>query len=107
MPPDPASSPDPDGRFRIEFHRCLDGLVYAYEPAGERQGRPCWRRIDLPLDLLWHDRWGWIGADPQGRITARPWEVAKEDQGALPPAGIWVSRKGVKSYVYLLKHIRD
>ena len=33
-------------------------------------------------------------------ILGRPWDVLPSEQGDAPPEGIWVSRKGPKSYVY-------
>ena len=86
--------------FSIEIHRCIEDLVYRYEPAGLRNGRPYWRRVDLALHLHWSERNGWIISDVDGNILGRPWEIEKDEQGTLPPLGIWVSRKGPKSYVY-------
>jgi hypothetical protein len=95
-----------DTTFRIEFHRCLDGIVYTYEPAGLRNHRPCWRRVDLALHLHWTDRSGWIISDEAGVVLSRPWDFERDEQGPLPPEGIWVSRKNAKSYVYEHRHVR-
>ena len=92
-----------NGNFSIELHRCIDDLIYKYEPAGFRNGRPCWRRIDL--DLHWLERSGWVITDGEGVVPGLPWDVSRDQQEALPPDGIWVSRKGAKSYVYEHKHI--
>ena len=50
---------------------------------------------------------GWVALDestedPSRRIVGRSWDVPAEKQGDAPPAGIWVSRKRDKSYVYSL-----
>jgi len=97
--------PDEDPEFAIELHRCIDDLVYRYEPSGRRDGKPCWQRIDLNLTLHWSDRSGWIVSDAEGAILGRPWDVERHEQGPLPPDGIWVSRKGAKSYVYDHRHV--
>jgi hypothetical protein len=76
----------------FEFHRCIDGLVYKFEPDGHHSGKRSWRRVDLDLYLRWTGRAGWIVTDDSGNLLSRPWEVEKEAQGALPPDGFWVSR---------------
>lgn len=105
MPPDAGAVPA-ETPLSLAFHRCIDGLVYGYALAGIRQGRPCWRRTDRPLILSWTEQAGWVVSDEAGTILSRPWDVEKAAQGALPPEGIWVSRKGDKSYVYVLHHGR-
>lgn len=50
---------------------------------------------------------GWIAWDfPSQLVMGRPWDVLPEQQGKdAPPEGIWVSRKGPKSYVYKLVYV--
>ena len=93
------------GDLIIELHRCIDNLIYKYEPSGLRNDRPCWRRIDIELHLHWSERRGWVITDAEGTVLGLPWDVGKDEQGAIPPDGVWVSRKGPKSYVYEHKHI--
>lgn len=93
------------GNFSIDLHRCVDNLIYKYEPSGFRNGRPCWRRIDLELHLHWSEQRGWVISNEEGLVLGLPWDVGKDEQGTLPPDGTWVSRKGRKSYVYEHKHI--
>lgn len=89
----------------IECQRCGDGLVYRFAPAGTRNDRPCWRRVDLELYLEWTARRGWSINDAAGTVLGRPWDVERDEQEALPPDGIWVSRKGAKSYVYEHRYV--
>lgn len=84
------------------FRREEDGLIYRFAPAGVSEDRPIWRRTDRDLRLQWTRPTGWHVADEAGAVLSRPWEVEKERQDGLPPEGIWVSRKGAKSYVYSL-----
>ncbi len=94
-----------NGNFSIELHRCIDDLFYKYESSGFRNRRPCWRRTDLELYLHCSARSGWVISDEEGLVLGLSWDLGKDEQGLLPPEGIWVSRKGQKSYVYELKHI--
>ena len=50
---------------------------------------------------------GWVVIDPETHeVTGRPWEVAPQDQSERrPPDCDWVSKKGVKSYVYRLRYV--
>ncbi|MFT3965320.1 MAG: hypothetical protein QM690_05510 [Sphingobium sp.] len=94
-----------DDGFAIEFHRHAGDLTYRFERTGERNGRTSWRRTDLDLDLYWSDGSGWTVRDAAGTLLSRPWDIEKEAQGPLPPTGVWVSRKGPKSYVYDLLQV--
>jgi len=94
----------PDVECSIVFRRGLDGLVYLFAPTEPSNGRPRWRRTDLELYLQWTDPRGWVVADPTGTVLSRPWDIEPDDQGPLPPQGVWVSRKGDKAYVYDLAY---
>ncbi|WBQ19071.1 hypothetical protein [Sphingobium yanoikuyae] len=89
----------------IEFQRDIDGLIYSFNRDGERNGKPKWRRVDLNLELHWSDNWGWILTDEDGNLLSVSWERGKDQQGNTPPDGVWVSRKGSKSYVYGLRYV--
>ncbi len=95
------------GAFFIELRRCLDDTTYRYEPACLRNGRPAWRRADSEIYLQWSPRSGWVICDPGGTVLGRPWDVEKDEQDMLPPAGPWVSRKGDKSFVYEYRAVAD
>lgn len=88
----------------IEFQRDIDGLTYSFKPDGERNGKPKWRRIDLDLELHWSDDWGWIVTDEAENLLSLSWDKGRDQQGNTPPDGVWVSRKGSKSYVYSLRY---
>ena len=38
-------------------------------------------------------------------LVKRVWDVAVTHQDDYPTEGVWVSRKGEKSYVYVLEYI--
>jgi len=49
---------------------------------------------------------GWIVWDGEANgLMGRPWEIAVKNQGAAPPEGVWVSRKGANSFVYQLAYV--
>ncbi|MFC5327128.1 hypothetical protein [Bradyrhizobium oligotrophicum] len=50
--------------------------------------------------------WDELSQSCMGRPWSVPWNVLPGDQGAAPPQGEWVSRKGMKSYGYSLVHLR-
>ncbi len=90
----------------FELRRRIDGLVYRFHRQIGPDGTRAYKREDRDLWIVRSARWGWISVLPDdGSISGRPWEVASEDQGDAPPEGIWVSRKGEKSYVYDLVHV--
>lgn len=86
----------------LEFHRRLDGLVYRFRPDAPRAGVPTWKREDLDLWVVKVERLGWVCVDNQQTVLSIPWALAVNEQGGMPPAGEWVSKKGDKSYVYNL-----
>lgn len=89
----------------IEFRRQHDDLVYLFQPAAPVNGKPAWRRVDDAVQLIFVDNHGWVTADAEQKINGIPWGIPVHEQGALPPAGEWVSKKGHKSYVYELAFV--
>ena len=90
----------------FELRRRLDGLVYRFHRDTGPDGQPAYRREDADLWIVRSDAWGWIAVLPEdGAIAGRPWETLPHEQGDAPPEGVWVSRKGDKSYVYDLVHL--
>lgn len=92
----PSNSP----ALLLEFHRRLDGLIYRFRPDAPRNGVPAWKREDLDLWITKTEKLGWVCVDQQRTVLSLPWSIAVSDQGDMPPAGEWVSKKGDKSYVY-------
>lgn len=89
----------------FELRRHIDGLVYSFDRATDASGQSGFQRRDRPdLWITFQPDLGWIAIQPEdGGIAGRPWSVQPADQPATcPPEGIWVSRKGDKSYVYSL-----
>lgn len=84
----------------FELRRQIDGLVYRFDRVGD-----AYRRADRDLWITKHPDHGWVAWDDDHGLTGRPWAAAGHGEG--PPEGIWVSRKGPKSYVYDLVYLRD
>ena len=88
-------------RQSFELRRQSDHLVYVFERRLDSEGRVGFKRNDGDYWIIQHPRFGWIAGDyGSDAILGRPWNVLPSDQGNTPPEGIWVSRKGSKSYVY-------
>lgn len=95
----------------FELRRQSDGLVYSFTRATRPDGSIGFKRADGDYWIVWKPDWGWVAWDEpsqscMGRPWNVPWNVLPGDQGAAPPQGEWVSRKGAKSYVYSLVHLR-
>lgn len=85
----------------FELRRKSDDLVYQFQRKLSAEGRVGYRRADRDLWIVQSSEWGWISTDPEtGAITGRSWETHPSQQSDHPPAGVWVSRKDDKSYVY-------
>lgn len=88
-----------------EFHliRRMDGLIYRF--AADPNAARVYRRADRPdLAITWEDVLGWVMRDPlTGALTGRVWDIDAADQPAEPPATVWVTAKGDKSYIYDLR----
>ena len=91
----------------FELRRQIDGLVYRFHRDTIPDGELGYRREDRELWILWTEDRGWISVLPEtGALSGRPWEITPGAQSAeSPPEGIWVSRKGEKSYVYDLVYV--
>jgi hypothetical protein len=91
---------------RFELRRQSDGLVYRFARAIDGRGETAWRRQGMDLWIRRDPSLGWIAWDEDTQTcTGRPWDVMPEAQGDHPPEGVWVSRKGAKSYVYDLVYV--
>lgn len=91
----------------FELARLSDDLVYIFDRLEMSDSNIGYKRRDLDLWISYQDQLGWIAYDPESQsVTGRPWDILPQQQSKThPPEGIWVSRKGVKSYVYSLKYM--
>ena len=91
---------------RFELRRQSDELVYSFVRTTDPRGGMAYQRRDLNVWIRRDPRLGWIAWDDETQTcTGRPWDVLPQDQGEHPPEGVWVSRKGPKSYVYELVYV--
>ena len=89
---------------RFEFRRHVDGLTYVFERAEAGDGQIRYKRSDIGLWVVRHERLGWIVWDEEtATVLGRPWDSLPSEQSEThPPEGEWVSTTGSKSYVYSL-----
>ena len=94
---------------RFQLLRQSDGLVYTFDRRILKNGAPAYQRQDQDFWIKYHGPdLGWIAFDETGvyGITGRPWNTLPKDQSPdHPPAGIWISRKSDRSYVYDLVYL--
>jgi hypothetical protein len=87
----------------FELRRLSDDLVYQFDRRSRPDGEVGYRRRDQDLWIVFKPELGWVAYDEATQsVMGRSWNVLPKDQGEHPPAGEWVSKKGVKSYVYEL-----
>ncbi|MCX5197152.1 hypothetical protein OOK31_25190 [Streptomyces sp. NBC_00249] len=89
------------------FVRHVDGLRHRFERDGERHDRPAYRRTDGQVWCVWGPDEGWHCEIAGGLVTAHPLNAAGDvdlDRDAPePPATVWRSFKGDRSYLYDLR----
>lgn len=92
----------------FELHRLSDNLIYQFDRKDTPDGNAGYQRRDQDLWITYHTHLGWVAYDSQTKsVMGRPWNVMPKDQDIhFPPEGEWVSKKGVKSYVYHLKYMQ-
>lgn len=83
--------------------RHVDGLTYEFVHDGTEHGFPSYKRVDLDIWCRRLPAFGWAVCDADGGVSSRPFDDA--GVGDLPPEGVWVSRKGDRSYVYDLVRV--
>ncbi|MEM5476695.1 hypothetical protein [Pacificibacter sp. AS14] len=90
----------------FELRRRIDDLVYRFAKATDPMGRVGFKRSDGDYWIIWHEKLRWIaGAWDDAEVLGRPWDQLAKQSDASPPEGVWVSRKGSKSYVYDLVYV--
>ena len=89
---------------RFEFRRHVDDLTYVFERVEAGDGPIRYKRSDIDLWVVRHERLGWIVWDKEtATVLGRPWNGLPSEQPETHlPEGEWVSKKGSKSYVYSL-----
>jgi hypothetical protein len=93
-------------RDRFELLRLSDGLTYRFGRALRTDGSVGFKREDQDLWIVRLPTFGWVAVEEStGAITGRPWESLPQEQADFPPEGEWVSKKGIKSYVYQLRYV--
>lgn len=116
----------------FKFRRLLDDLEYKFHhhSAGVTKKDGVYVRSDnMTIKMVYDLDFGWsIWADDDdddnnnntdsrnssdirnsggSLLVGRVWDVPIKDQGDHPPEGVWVSRKGDKSYVYMLEYPKE
>ena len=90
----------------FELRRQSDDLVYRFEKSTDAKGRAGFKRTDGDFWIIWKEELGWVAAAWESlEVFGRPWDQAQKQSKAAPPEGVWVSRKGAKSYVYDLVYL--
>jgi hypothetical protein len=86
------------------FVRHIDGLRYHFERDGEHNGRPAYRRTDGNVRCVWSPTDGWHCEIGDGLVTAHPAHpLNNRADEPEPPATVWRSFKGDRSYLYDLR----
>jgi hypothetical protein len=96
-------------KVSFRLRRPIDGLEYKFVLRKGEGKASIYAREDDVVEVVYDEMYGWstwqeseCGAQPI--LTGRVWEILPQHQGDLPTEGVWVSRKGPKSYVYVLEH---
>lgn len=89
----------------FELCRMSDDLVYHFDRQQMPNGQIGYKRRDADLWIVFRPEWGWVAyLEDNQSLAGRPWNILPTDQGDHLPEGEWVSKKGVKSYVYELTY---
>lgn len=89
----------------IKFRRLCDDFFYEFVQSVRTDGTVGYKRKDMNLWIMFDRESGWIVVDEDSHeITGIPWNLPVSKQGKFPPEGSWISKKGNKSYVYLLSY---
>jgi hypothetical protein len=91
----------------FELRRQSDELIYLFQRERSPDGNVRYRRQDRDIFIRLMPNLGWVSWDENTHsCTGRPRDVLPSHQTRdHPPEGIWVSRKGIKSYVYALAYV--
>jgi hypothetical protein len=93
-------------RRTFELRRKSDDLIYWFDRTTDVLGRVGFKRRDGDYWIIWHENLRWIAASWESdEVFGLPWDQFSAQSDKTPPEGIWVSRKGPKSYVYDLVYV--
>ncbi len=93
-------------RRTFELRRKSDDLIYRFARTTDVLGRVGFKRSDGDYWIIWHEKLFWIAAFWESdEVFGRPWDQLSPQSPEAPPEGVWVSRKGAKSYVYDLIYV--
>ncbi|GAA2612457.1 hypothetical protein Stube_12090 [Streptomyces tubercidicus] len=99
----PYSAEDMTALESFTFVRHVDGLRHSFERDGESHDRPAYRRTDGQVWCVWGPDDGWHCELADGLVTAHP--LNRDSDEPEPPATVWRSFKGDRSYLYDLRHL--
>ncbi|KXS17422.1 hypothetical protein M427DRAFT_30546 [Gonapodya prolifera JEL478] len=108
------TEPQSPSRKSFTFTRLIDGLTYNFTQTSQpsrhssSSGAPRYRRNDGHVLVLKDPQKGWAAVEAAtGQVTGKSWEwtlASLMHAPDYPPEGEWVSKKGHKLYVYVLKY---
>ena len=97
---------DRDLYERFQLRRQSDDLIYEFTREPSPDGALGYKRSDGDYWIIHRPEYGWVAWNFDTRTVAgRPWDILPDKQLDYPPEGVWVSRKGRKSYVYSLVYV--
>jgi hypothetical protein len=92
---------------QFELRRQSGDLIYTFRRKLGPDGQSGYQRTDRDLWIIFKPDLGWVSWDDDSKsVTGIPWNVLPQNQSTdCPPEGDWISKKGTKSYVYLLVYV--
>ncbi len=92
--------------LHIELRRLKDNLTYRFHRATHRDGNVGYKRDDQDIWIVQLPTHDWVVIDARtNTITGHPCDAGPTDHSDNPPEGTWISNKGGKSYVYVLRYV--
>jgi hypothetical protein len=75
-------------REKFEFHRHIDGLVYAFERRAGIGKKAIYDRNDKAVRVIHDEQVGWSIWSDEGELVSRVWDVLPQNQDDCPTEGI-------------------
>jgi hypothetical protein len=100
-------------KHHFRLRRLSDNLEYTFHHHSGSAKAAIYTRSDAAVRIIFDADFGWSTWDALApetsetsrTLTGRVWDVSVAKQGEDPTEGVWVSRKGEKSYVYVLEYL--